>query len=572
MSEPVEEGISWEEALSLTQNDVSRMSREKFRALAARLVDMQQMDRKENALLYYKPVTDVAKQIHLSKAQTIGVGGGNGSSKTESCLVEMVICATGIVPYALRDEWDYDKFRGPIHCRIVCESLTNVLYPIILPKLQWFKWTGVDAPGGDRGHYGWIPRTSLIGGSWERSWTEKLRQLRFLCRDPHEPNTILGESTLQCMSIDQDETDFASGDYHIILHDEPPPHAIWRENQARTMRVRGRNLLAMTWPDDPSMPVDWLFDEVYEPGENPEVQNIEWINLYTTDNPMIDQEAVQLQMENWSAETLNVRIYGRPIRFSNRVHAHFTDQALWWCFDCRKQVVTIDRHHCAECKGENTEPYSHVVEGCLSPQRPTVYLLDPHPRKPHMMSWIQIDPQDDHFQVGELEVEGEPQEVARQVELFERARGLQVVRRLIDPNMGRSPSGVRRNVTWQDEFDKSNLRCDLADDSAVGRKTLDGWMQPDPDTRAPRFHIDASCPRTIHQFKRYVWDDFKRFADRDQKQTPKDKNDDFPTLWKYYANEDLTYRSLIQGAQYYRRREAPREPRAGRWAVQTRRA
>jgi hypothetical protein len=35
------------------------------------------------------------------------------------------------------------------------------------------------------------------------------------------------------------------------------------------MRVDGRlMLLAMTWPDDPSIAVDWLYDEVYEPGKS----------------------------------------------------------------------------------------------------------------------------------------------------------------------------------------------------------------------------------------------------------------------------------------------------------------
>jgi hypothetical protein len=162
----------------------------------------------------------------------------HNSSKTEACLAEMVMCMTGQIPISLQDEIKpKDKLRGPINCRIVCESLTTVLHPIILPKLQWWKWTGVDQPGGEKGHWGWIPRDCLIGGDWSKSWSEKYRMLRVLYRDPLQQNRVIGESTLQCMSRDQDASDFASGDYHMILHDEPPTHAIWRENQARTMRV-----------------------------------------------------------------------------------------------------------------------------------------------------------------------------------------------------------------------------------------------------------------------------------------------------------------------------------------------
>ena len=76
-----------------------------------------------------------------------------------------------------------------------------------------------------------------------------------------------------------------------ILHDEPTKLAIWTENQARTMRVNGRMMLAMTWPDDPSIPVDWIFDEIYEkaqPGAGKSPHH-DWIELSTRANRNLDQ-------------------------------------------------------------------------------------------------------------------------------------------------------------------------------------------------------------------------------------------------------------------------------------------
>jgi hypothetical protein len=48
--------------------------------------------------------------------------------------------------------------------------------------------------------------------------------------------------------------------------------------------------------------------------------------------------------------------------------------------------------------------------------------------------------------------------------------------------------------------------------------------------------------------KRHVWDDFRRSADREQKQVPKKKYDDYPTMMKYLANYEPTFRSLYAGA------------------------
>ncbi len=133
----------------------------------------------------------------------VGIGGGNRSSKTESALVELIALATGVFPECLEDVFA-GKFRGPVNERIVCESFTTVMHPIILPKLKWWRWTGIDRPGGDRGHWGWVPKTSLKQDSWDKSWQETLRTLTVLCRDPDNYENVLGESVIQFMSKDQE--------------------------------------------------------------------------------------------------------------------------------------------------------------------------------------------------------------------------------------------------------------------------------------------------------------------------------------------------------------------------------
>ncbi|HDY66082.1 MAG TPA: hypothetical protein ENH84_07630 [Phycisphaerae bacterium] len=530
------------------------LSDEEFDRLSAHALAMTGDDKKNNQILYYRPASEEAEKVHLSKAGIICAAGGNRSSKTESCIVEIVALATGVFPVCLHDVF-MEKFRGPLNVRIIMESLTTSLHPIILPKLQYFKWTGIDRPGGERGHWGWIPKTCLIDGEWDRSWREGLRQLRFLCRDPENPDRVLGESQLQMMSKDQDSEDFASGTFHIILHDEPPTYPIWKESRARVLDVGGRLLIAMTWPDDPAIAVDWIYDEVYEkgvPGPNKD-PNIDWLELHTVDNIHLDQEVVAKQTASWSDETKRVRMLGQPIRFSNRIHPLYTDTPHHWCFHCGRTIIPAEGK-CSGCSAEDFAEYCHVRDFEVVPAFPVIWLLDPHPRKPHMFLWAQIDGNDDIWIVCEGEVDGDPGEVRNYVDDVEGNLSLKIELRLMDPNMGRSPSSAKfRELNWQDEFAEAGLSCDLADDSSVGRSRVNEFLKPDEFTKKPRLHIHSRCLGANSQMKRYAWGEFKQSLDKDVKQTPRDKYDDYPTLLKYLLNWAPTFNTLSGGRQVIKR-------------------
>lgn len=532
-----------------SKGEIRKLPDHKLVAFTKQALDWLQRDRKEAQILYYKPVSDKAQAVHDSMAHVIGVGGGNGSSKTESLLVDLVMRATGVYPISQRHLVE-QTFRGPINTRIVVESITTTMTPVILPKLQWWKWTGTSEPGGERGHWGWIPKMCLKKGSWDKSWSEKYRTLTVLCRDPNDMSKVLGESTIQMMSWSQDSEDFASGDFHYVQLDEPPKYAIWTENQARTMRVNGVIRLSMTWPDDPSIPVDWLFDEVYEPGNDPGNKDVEWYEFWTTENPHLDQESIRRQMDKWSPEMVQVRIFGKPIRFSNRVHPLFTDIDNEWCFSCRKGSYSNSAGNCVTCDTPILR-YNHVSEFEIG-NWPVVFLLDPHPRKPHMMTWCAVDPADDLWVVAELEVEGDAEEVSDRARDLEDELGLTVAIRYIDPNMGRSPT-AKRDITWQDEFWSAGIECTLASDSDVGRKRLNEYLKPDEGTEAPRFRIHPRCHNAIQQMKRYTWDEYRKADEKDLKQTPRKKNDDYPTLFKYLMNSEPEFRLLKYGAPVLRR-------------------
>lgn len=880
----------------MTRRDLEALSDVDLAEIAAGLLDIQEDDRRQNQLLFYKPASSRAMEVHRSRARVVGVGGGNGSGKSEVVLAELCALATGVFPPCLRDEFKA-KFRGPVRVRVVLESLTTTLEPTILPKLQYWKWSGVGEQGSEKGHWGWIPKGCLKDGEWDKAWRDKTRMLTVLCRDPEDYDRVLGESVFQFMcfrgdqrvrmaddtwreikdvdvgnivrrpsggttivknvhayedaplirvrcrggrelvvtpnhkhpltdgrivetsalrvgdvircnrdpigdtgtsipdwlngwaavgigdgyikgkdfsftqfdggrvlvdlpplppdcrlvkmpsrkgeyriwtmkgrrdnplivalkrwglwgkgsatkfvpddifrqpaagrayflrhlwntdgtvngkgrqacyatisrrlaydvkyllwglgipasvgdvkgkcgftgkmvasfrvvvsggsfdrfqaamkgedfsaveirphgptgkitaiedagrgpvyclevsapdhlfvvdglathnSHDQDPSDFASGDFHHVMMDEPPRLAIFRENEARTMRVKGRLYLAMTWPDDPSIPVDWIYDEIYEKGiKGPQkAKDIDWFELWTTENVNLDQGSVATQMNSWSEETKRVRIYGEPIRFSSRVHPLFTDTPQIWSYPAGRVVVPNDGV-CPETGSSDIVTFCHVEELEPSSRWPVIFLLDPHPRKPHMAIWAQIDPNDDIQVIEELEMEADPVELRDRVFHIEESYGLRVAERIMDPNMGRSPASSQRGVTWQDEFASAGLNLTLADDSDVGRGRINEYLRPDPRTLRPRLIIAARCQRTVFQMKRYVWDNFRRQDEKDLKQLPKRKHDDYPTLLKYLMNSSPSFATLHNGAPVIRYGR-PMEKRIGRYAA-----
>lgn len=531
--------------LSIDPSTLSRLSDAELERIANYALELQASDRNRNFLKYYTPVSEKAREVHRCTAKTIGIGGGNGSSKTTCALVDLIIQATGQLPLSLKDDYPMGKFRGPINTRIVVESITTTLHPIILPKLQWWRWQGVDRPGGDRGYYGLIPQHCLLKGEWSNSWSERTRTLQLINYDPISGKRD-GTSTIQFMSFDQDPSDFASGDYHIVLHDEPPKLSIWVENMARTMRVNGTMMLAMTFPDDPTIPVDWILDRIWEkaqPGKNND-PTIKWFNLFTTENMNLNQTAVAETAKKMTAGEREARIYGQPIHLSNRVHPLFTDVDHVWCFECHDKTINNEDGACGTCSSPSVVAFHHVEPLVANPLNPVICALDPHPRKPHMLIWVEVTPDDDLHQICELEVDGSPDVVKTQVEELEIENGWRSISRLMDPNMGRSPSSTDRETTWQDAFETAGLRFDLSDDGEAGRQAINDYLKPDPFTQKPRITINERCMKTIQQMKKYSWDDFRRTQERDQKQKAKQKNDDFPTLLKYVINSQPSYRSL----------------------------
>ena len=525
-----------------TPTELAEMPLEERQKYVEYLLKERLKQQQINPILFYQPASPEARKVHLSTAQQIIAVGGNRSSKTETALAEMVIQMTGVVPFSLQDTYPKCKLRAPIRARIIARTTTNTWATVILPKLQWWQWNGRGEQGGPFGHWGWIPREFLIKGDWKESWSEKYRTL-----------TLTNGSTMQVMSHENDVSEFSGGSFHFIVIDEGISSPKYRENLMRTMDVGGQVIMAMTPPDEEAASWDaaWTYDQLYEkgiagPNKDP---NIDAFTLYTEANRILDSEQIAAVTSGLTAGQREVRLHGRYLHLSGRIYNTFSDRPRLWCFRCNDLVFS------GICGHDDLVEFCHIINPDVEFYRwPTIYALDPHPRKPHAMLWVAIDPADDWWQVGELEVDGEPEVVRDKVFEFEKRHGLSIAKRFIDPNMAESPAHVagHRGVTVRDEFDHVGLRCDLADDNrstAIAR--VRQMLKPEHRTRDTRYHVFRNCTTTIQQMNKYSWQEWARYSadTKDPKPIPMDKFSDMPTLLGYIANYNPTYARLVMSQQ-----------------------
>lgn len=562
-------GIDLVELSKLTEDELEKRARkspEWFQQVCSLVSMAAEADQKDCQIAYYRIANPRAIDVHKSTAREIAVVGGNRSSKTDTMLAELAIQMTGHIPQSLWGIYPKEKIRAPIRARIVCNSLTDTLEPVIKPKLRYDTWNGVGEPKEGRGHWGWIPRHCLPGGTWEKAYSEKYRTLTvsvdsFWNGPNGEINKVTGYSQCQFLSYDQDLTAFAGSSMHLIGHDELPPADIYRENRMRTLDVKGQIITSFTPPDEAGQSradVAWFFDEVYErglpgPGKHP---NMDTFILWTEHNRILSVADVDAMMSTLTEEQRETRQHGKFIHLSGIVFSLFTERESWWCFRCQKKILPVGGT-CVTCTGDNVGTFSHVIEPFQIPQNwPIIFVIDPHPRKKDAMGWFAITPSDDIIQIHEMELDGTAIDVAREIRKWEEAKGVSPVKRLMDPNIATETNDkLQRGWTMRRAYDDAGIRCDLAtDDLNTGIECVNELLKPDPRTRKPRFSVFATCARTIKSLQRFSWDEWTRQGDRDPKERVRDKFKDFADVVRYMAADRPSFHGYTKGFQVFRMR------------------
>lgn len=531
---------------ALTDAELDQIPYEELVAQTAALTAAWEDRQRTNSILFYEPTNPQLSHFHACTKREILLSGGNRSGKSDSTLAELVIQATGMVPYSLRDRYPQAKLqRRPIRARVVAVSFETI-ESVIKPKLQYWRWNGPGAPGSSRGHWGWIPRDCLQGQDWNKAWSEKHRTL-----------TLADGGVIQFNSYDQEVEKLAGSSFHVTMFDELPPKSHYVECKMRLLDTGGQLMTAMTPPTEASgISASWVYDELYEPGmaDHPDIAAFE---LFTEQNRILGAEELRWIAAGLTEEERQVRLYGRFLHLSGLIHPLFTVKERQWCWTCDRPIAAMVGGACPACGGQDVCLYSHAVEPLDWPSEwPSVFVIDPHPRKPAACAWEVLTPDDRRIRVAELEASGTAEEVWEQIQRVESEQGLRPALRLMDPNAAECANDkAERGWTMRREFDKVGLRCSLAVDAfSPGVSRVNEDLRPDPYTLRPRWQAFTSCRQTLHQMGRYTWDEWARGEEtKSPKPKPRDKFKDMPDTVRYVAMANPSYAGLQRGYEPIRR-------------------
>lgn len=529
-------------------------------------------DRQHCQLAYYAVRNPDALGVHTSLATEIAIAGGNRSSKTTTALAELAIQLTGIVPVSLRGVYPKEKLRAPIRARVICNSLTDTLEPVIKPKLRYDQWNGIGAPADGRGHWGLIPRHLLVDDSWEESYSEKYRTLTVAVDNYWGNNSSREWSKCQFMSYDQDLSTFAGSSQHLIVNDELCPQDIYRESRMRILDVQGRIITAFTPPDEAGISrgdTSWFFDNVYDKGLTGPYRDkrIESFTLMTEQNSVLNRDDIRELERTMTEEQREVRLRGRFIHLSGVIYSMFSSSSVYWCYKCERKVLPTTlalESVCPHCRGSDVETFCHVIEPFVLPMTwPTVFVIDPHPRKPDAIGWFAVSPGDDYILVKELEVGGTADDVAKAVRDVEKAYRFDPMLRIMDPNMAtETHDKFDRGWTFRRAYEDVGLACEMGvDDLNTGIQEVQQLLKPDRYTRRPRLSVFNTCEKFIAGMRNWTWDEYARSGDRPAKERPRDLHKDFPDVARYFACARVTYSGLKGMSQQVIRPAGKRGPR-----------
>lgn len=235
-------------------------------------------------LLTYVP-HEKQKAFHEScKPEKLFIG-GNRSGKTVGGAIEAIWWLTKTHPYR-------ELPAGPIRGRVITVDFTEGLEQIILPTIKQ-----------------WLPKSFLIDGSWERSYSKSLRVL-----------TLANGSTCDFLSSEQDVEKHAGTSRHFVWFDEEPPYDIFQENLLRLLDTDGSYWLTMT----PLLGMTWVYEDIYSKKDDvDELEHICVIEVHTAENKYILDKARNRIMRRLNKEERGARESGQFVEMGGLVFKKF---------------------------------------------------------------------------------------------------------------------------------------------------------------------------------------------------------------------------------------------------------
>lgn len=425
--------------------------------LAASLKDAA----KKPNVLAYKPNSPMHQQFHESTKVGRILRGGNRSGKSVAGTVECVWRATGRHPYQKTHEL-------PVRGRIVTVDRDAGMKQIILPLLKQ-----------------WTPPSELKNGSWEDSWSNSDKVLRFR-----------NGSEIEVKTHQQEVDSFAGVPRHFIWFDEECPQAIFNECRLRLIDYNGIWCMTMT----PVEGQDWIFDRFIVTAN----KNVDMFEVDIADNPHLNKQALELLDEDLDEDEKKVRRQGIFVPKGGLVLKEFD--------------------------------YSrHVIDGGRPvPRGWSIYVSIDHGfNAPTAILWHAVSPNKDVVTFHEIYKNKTVIKVfVEWIKAYNLSMGFEPILYMGDPSMSQK-NGISGTSALQ-EYRRHGIPLMQAPKDVPGRiNKMNEYLKYD------KWHITTDCPNTIKEARGYAFKIYTsaKIADRNNvREEPNKKNDHTMDSSGYFFN------------------------------------
>lgn len=447
------------------------MEQEKEISLKNRLADVRRKKLrllKEERYKYYVPIGKTEEFLDIfgsTKYLTTFYLGANGTGKT-TVLANIVanLCFPFGSPYFQQKLFtDYPYRLKTI--RII--SNHNTLKETLIPTLK--EWM-------PKGRY----TMKSHGKNYDYHWTTDTGWEIFI------------------LTYDQPLDAFESGNVSIILFDEPPPHAIYKANVARTRNGGQIGILAT-----PLIGSAWMYDEIVL--KNSAYSTYVEVPVEAACKQhgvrgILEHEDIVKMLSQYSEEDILPRAFAKFQHLTGLVFKEFN-----------KDVHVI--------KPFSIDRRNYTV----------IHSLDPHPRNEDAVTWLAVDREGNKYVIDELYGHYTTEELAYRIKQKDQEYGVE--RRLIDPSA--MIKDQHTNLSLVDRLAKygvGNYQPGSKKRSEAIRLMHDSFYykrEGDKFIVAPKIHIFDTCSRLKWEIEHWQYQEYvgKSAELKDRSEKPQDKDD-----------------------------------------------
>jgi len=292
-------------------------------------------------------------------------------------------------------------------------------------------------------------------------------------------------TTIDLLTYAQDSAMMEGWSGHIVIYDEPPPRSIYIANQRGLIDYNGITIFSMTPLKEP-----WIANELVN-----RVNPSTFVHTVTTrENPHIDAKAIDSFEAQLSEDEKATRIGGQFLHLQGLVFKEFKRS-------------------------------THAIKRFDIPKNWTVYVaIDTHPRTQQALLFLAVDPKERFYAVHEVFQHGTPDNVADWIIDFH-DKIHPVHQAIIEP--GSQGDQNRGDTTFQiidRKLAQSGIPLDLGSKDLAGGIliTREALMSAN---QQPSLFVFDDLARLLFEFSTYVWADWAKSAEKNEKQKPRDQDD-----------------------------------------------